>query len=255
MTNYKSKNLVNPPIKEAIFAIYFTDIIGVEKLNNFQVTDYVRTKYPIIKPNYKFQVTNKNPVSSNSNKPEIHTTHHQEGYTLQCESDGNNLIQVFPTHLSYHNFNKYAGWDSMYSELKEIWKVFCESVGKNNISRLNVRYINQLLLPLPLKNGFGDYIKLLPQIPSNLNQSVNNFFMQVNIPDASNEMQGTITETILPNPKHPNSLNFLIDLSVLKQGPFECSGSKIWDSLTKMREFKNELFFSCITEEAENLFI
>lgn len=254
MTKQKRKNLVNPPIKEAIFAIYFNEIISAEKLNNFKETDYVKSKYPVVKLNYKYQVTNKSSENTGTDKLEFHTNHQQEGYTLQCENDCNNLIQVFPTHLSYHNFNKYAGWSSMYSELEQIWKLFSGSVGSNNISRLNVRYINQIELPLPLTNGFGDYITLLPVIPSNLNQSVNNFFMQVNIPDALNQMHGTITETILPNTQNKNSLNFLIDLSVLKQGPFDCNDSEIWNWLTKMREFKNELFFSCITEKTENLF-
>lgn len=254
MTFSVRKEFKNPPIKEAIFAIYFKEVVNAEQLNNFQNTDYVKKNYPIINPNFTLQVTNKGQINSNNTKPSFSTNHKQEGYTLQCGSACNKSIQVTPTHISYHNFNKYAGWDTMYNELKEIWAEFCKSVGNNNLSRVSVRYINQIALPYPFKKGFADYIKLLPQIPDGMNKRVNNFFLQINVPDSNNEMQGVITETVLPVGENLSILNFLIDLTVLKEGKLECNGTEMWDSFTKIREFKNELFFSCITEETEKLF-
>lgn len=250
----KREQFINPPIKEAIFVIYFKEAIEAEKLNLFRQTDFVKAVFPNYNPTFTVEVTNKKSVDLKGVKPVFATSHKEEGYTLQGEKGLNKLIQVLPTHISYHNFNRYAGWEVMYAELQNIWSDFCSSIGKIEVSRISVRYINQLLLPLPFKNGFSDYIKLLPQIPEGINPSLNSFFLQIDVPCGKNEMQGIITETLLPNTQSSDKLNFLIDLTVLKAGKFDSESEEIWAWFTQIRDFKNDLFFSCITEEAKKLF-
>ena len=250
------KQFKNPPIKEAIFAISFKEVIPQESLNLFIKNEFIKKNFPIYQPGIVVEVTNKqkpNQTETDITKA-VSTNHKQEGYLLRGEDGSNRLVQINPTSLSYHTFNKYTGWESMFNELQKIWVEFCKSVSKTMISQISVRYINHIRLPFPLKNGIQNYIKLLPQIPDGINPKLNNFFIQIHVPNGKNSFQGVITETLLSTDSKKEMLIVLLDISVVEQKDFNCDEQAIWTTFNQIREFKNELFSSCITEETKELF-
>ena len=248
------KEFKNPPIKEAIFAISFKETIPQDKLILFAESNYVKENFPIFQQGVRVEVSNK---PTKDPKQLISTTEKHEGFLVRSGTgkERNAIINVNPTMLSYHNSNKYAGWDNMYAELRTIWKEFCTSSGKSVVSQISVRYLNHISLPFPFpsKGGFSDYIKLMPQIPEGINNSVDSFFIQINIANDEGDLKGIITETILPT-NDINILNLLLDLSVVKQNDFDCEKEEMWDTFVKIRGYKNKIFLSCITEETEKLF-
>ena len=246
------KQFKNPPIKEAIFAISFKETIAQDQLLKFAETAYVKNNFPTHQPGFIVTVSNKQKPNAEP-KDFISTTQEPEGFMVRSIGERNRLIKVKPSMLSYHNFNKYAGWDNMFEELKEIWKHFCDSAGKSVVSQISVRYLNHLSIPFPFKGGFDNYIKLLPQIPQGISNAVNSFFIQINVPNDEGDLTGIITETSLPY-ESDNFAKILIDLSVVKHGEFDCTKEDMWEDFIKIRNFKNKLFFNCITEETESLF-
>lgn len=240
------KQLKNPPITEAIFAISFKEALSQEKLLLFSETDYVKSNYPTNNPSLVVEFSQKE-------KQDPKISHKSEGYLLKGKKGFDRAIQVMPTMLSYHNFNKYAGWDELYKELKEVWAIFFTTVARTRISQLSVRYLNQIPIDLPMESGFAEYIQLLPQVPGGIRSDINNFFIQINVPNEDNDLEGIVTETIIDQSKE--KIKVLIDLSVVKKGDFECDSREIWDSFTKIRDFKDTLFFNCITEKTEQKFI
>lgn len=243
------KILKKPPIQEAIFIIAFKEAVANEQLDLFKQTDLVKRDFPDMSPGFVFEISNQ------SNAPaQITTSHKQEGYVLRSSREKKRLVQVRPTHLSYHNLTKYDGWETMIGELKALWSEFCTSVGENELSQLSVRYINHLKLPLPFEKGFIDYVTMVPQIPPGISPALGSFFLQVNIPEPENNLQSIITETVLGTDQGKNELNFLIDLNVTKTGPFECNKEEMWNAFDFIRDRKDDIFFKCITPKAENLF-
>lgn len=246
------KILNNPPIKEAIFAISFKERISNEELGKFAQDSKIKELFPVFNEGRVFEISNRSD-SDDPGSNKISASEKQEGFILRDKENKDRLLQVNPTIISYHNFNSYAGWDVMIDELKVIWGIFKDSVGLK-VSQISVRYINHIALPFPLSGGLSNYTKLLPQVPKGINSSLNNFFVQINTSNEEKDLIGIITETILPEHLKRNEIVLLIDVSVVCQKEYNTSNQEIWDSFVKIRKYKDDLFFSCITEETEKLF-
>jgi|ERR1035437_1485448 uncharacterized protein (TIGR04255 family) len=238
-----SKQLSKPPIKEAIISVSFKNVASVELLNSFRDSTFIKKNYPIRNNLMTLEVKSdanvKNPIS---------TSHKHEGFLLSCGVGCNKSIQSKIGQLSFHNTDSYMGWESFYDEFKKIWQNYCETVGKMDVTQLGVRYINQLYFDLPLQNGFEEFLKFLPIIPEGINRSVNNFFIQLNVPNENNTLTGIITETLGILPK--DKLQVILDLNVIKAKNFVCNSDEMWASFNDIRNFKNHLFFKSLTDKA-----
>jgi len=242
------RNLKNPPIREAIFSITFKDAIPQAKLDQFLGSDFIKNSFPTKTPGFAVNIT------ASKNQPNIVTTGKVDGFILKPKDGKARLIHVRPTFISYHNLEKYDGWDIVINELKILWSEFCTSVGVIQLSEIKVRNINQILLPLPLSTGFKEYIRLLPVVPEGINPSLGNFFIQINTVDKAKQLNATISEKILGVDQNNKKLNLLLDITVFKKDIFECDKSKMWESFNDLREYKDDLFFKCITPKTESLF-
>jgi uncharacterized protein (TIGR04255 family) len=234
-----TKQLRTPPIKEAIINVSFKDVIDLDRIKVFCNDTFIKGNYPRRNDlnNVEFNVS----LQEQTSKTRI------EGFILNCENACNKSIQIKIGQLSFHNTNEYVGWDNFYEEFKIIWGIFCETIGKMDLINISVRYINQLHFDLPLQNGFEEYLKFLPIIPEGISRSVNSFFIQLNVPNHDNTMTGIITETfgILPT----NKLQVILDLIVLKAQNVVCNSEDMWSSFASIRDFKNQLFFSSLTDK------
>jgi uncharacterized protein (TIGR04255 family) len=240
-----TRQLRNPPIREAIILVSYRDRIEIEKLDVFCGHSFISQKYPR-KDAINILNFEAGPVPSASHKV--------DGFVLNCLDGCNTSIQIKLGQLSFHNTNQYVGWDNFYQEFRNIWGIFCETIGKMDLINISVRYINQLVFDLPLQNGFEEYLKLLPNIPDGVSRLINNFFIQLNVPNQDNTLTGIITETyniaILPK----NKLQVVLDISVIKAQTLVCNSDEMWSSFNSIREFKNSLFFSCLTDKTLSIY-
>jgi hypothetical protein len=60
-------------------------------------------------------------------------------------------------------------------------------------------------------------------------------------------MNAIINETILPGNK--DQLVLLLDINVTKAGNFLCNSTEMWEALVNIRNFKNNIFFNCLTDK------
>ncbi len=236
------KALTNPPIREAIISVSFSEPIGADVMKSFCENDYITQNYPTQNSLVNLTITTKGLGDDEG----VKTKHAHEGYTLGNLNNSQKTIQLRLGSLSFHNTMPYLGWEELYDEFKKIWAVLEEMLGSNVLIKANLRYLNEIILDLPLKNGFADYIKLLPAIPHEIGLGLSGFFLQVQIPDISNSMLAVITENLeQPNEKE---VKVILDIQVHKMIEFERAGI-VFESLSQMREFKNRIFESCLTKE------
>lgn len=233
--------LKNPPIKEAIIRVSFKDNVDVESLNKFCKSSFIKENYPIRQNLMALEIKSTMGVKSTT------TAHKHEGFLLNCGEGCNKSIQSKVGQLSFHNTDKYLGWELFYEEFKKIWKNYYNTIGRIDIIQLGVRYINQLHFDLPLKDGIEEFLKILPTIPNGINKDLNNFFMQLNIPNDNQTLNGIITQTLRDVSK--NKLQVLLDLNVVKTKNINGSSEEIWQSFDDIRNFKNQLFFNSLTNK------
>jgi uncharacterized protein (TIGR04255 family) len=113
------------------------------------------------------------------------------------------------------------------------------------------RYINRIEIPLPVKD-FREYILTTPEIAPGLPQGLAGFFMRLLIPDEKSGFNAILTETM--EPLQQNLLPFILDIDVFREAAFEIHATEMWDTLERLRDFKNEIFFKSLTQRAQELF-
>ncbi|MBI5970336.1 MAG: TIGR04255 family protein [Deltaproteobacteria bacterium] len=148
----------------------------------------------------------------------------------------------------------YSQWEDLRNEAHKLWNLYCSVLKPEMITRVAVRYINRLELPLPFKKGFEDYLTALPPIPKGLPQIFNSFLTRIIVPLEPSKATVAITQAIEPAIVIPGRVvPVLLDIDVFKVGMFDIDGIEAWDAIDSFRGFKNDAFFASITEEMATL--
>ena len=121
------------------------------------------------------------------------------------------------------------------------------------ITRIALRYINVIALPLPIVD-LKEFILTIPEVAPSLSQSLKTFFMRLEIPDEERDAIVIITETIQPPTDDGNILPFVFDIDAIKETEFDPSGAEVWQAFEQLRDLKNETFFNSLTYKARALF-
>ncbi len=165
-----------------------------------------------------------------------------------------NENKIFQARLNGFTFNKlfpYQTWDAFKDEARELWELYTSVAKPLSITRIALRYINKILIPLPIKE-FGEYFKTFPQLSPNVPQNLNTFLLRLEIPDPESGAMGIIIQTI-ENSTEDGFLPVILDIDVIIQSDYKADDSTVWEDFEKLRNYKNLLFFECITEKTLEL--
>jgi len=173
-----------------------------------------------------------------------------DGY-LFVTADETKIVQSRLDGFTFSWLKPYDKWDSLRDEAKEQWNRYRDLYLPELITRIALRYINRIELPLPIKD-FKDYILTLPEVAQGISDSMSGFFMRLVLPHLEPNCQAIVTETIEP-PKD-NKLPFIFDIDVYREQAFDPKEQDIWEVFSHLRKFKNEIFFESVTERAKELF-
>jgi len=177
-------------------------------------------------------------VSTSSGRP--------DGY-LFTSSDDLQTIQARLDGFGFSRMKPYEHWSAFRAEAKRQWEKYRDLLQPKSITRIGLRYLNRLELPLPV-NDLRKYVRNTPELAPDLPQVLTGFFMAVQLPvDAS---FAVITETI--EPATPAILPFILDIAVHREGQFD--SDSMWDVFDELRELKNRIFFHSVTDHAKEMF-
>lgn len=173
----------------------------------------------------------------------------------------NKQVQVRLDGISFHHLNQYGGWDDIFPQALLFWNHYKTFVGEKSgkgieISRLAVRTINKINLPLPISD-FDDYLTIVPKIPSSLPQSFNGLFSQIQVPVSNDgSMIAIINQTFDVRQLTQAILPYILDIDVIHQQviPKSISEVDVESVFNSIHEIKNSTFESCITDKARELF-
>lgn len=163
-------------------------------------------------------------------------------------STKNIKIQFRKNGFTVNFLSPYSNWNEFFDMSKIFWKKYLEIFENIKIETISLRYINEIKIPLPIKN-FEDYIVNIPPIPKSLPQNYSHFFMQIEVP-CENEFVAIITETTL-KPKEKYKLPFILDINIQK----EIKGKiDFEEDFNYMRRLKNLIFEDFITDNLRKFF-
>lgn len=174
-----------------------------------------------------------------------------DGYLFRCPGE-NKIVQSRLDGFTFNKLKPYEDWEKFRDEAHSLWDKYFEIAKPAKIIRLGLRYINEIEMPLPMKN-FREYILTIPVIAPKLPQSLSGFFMQLTVLNHDIDAEAIITETI-KRPTANKKLPFILDIDVFRNTDYNENKSEIWDEFEKLRAFKNDIFINSITEKTKELF-
>ena len=237
--------LTNCPIIEALIDIK-VQLPESKELNDLHaIYDVIKDKFPIEKKRYQISGTfelkpEEGRAKSDMSDPQIN------GFLFYSESK-NKIIQSRFDGFTLNKHKPYESWSNLIKEAKENWKEYKKAVEPISIKRLALRYINKI----PIKTPFdpSKYFNTLPTLANKLDYNIKSLFSQITVENKDINAFANITEGIEKG--NDDTIQFLLDIDVFKQGEFE--DSKIWNYFEELRNFKNEIFFESITQKTLDL--
>lgn len=171
--------------------------------------------------------------------------------------DGKHVLQCRVNGFTFSRLPPYEDWTQIRTRAKACWDCLSQGLGASAISRLAVRYINALPLPLPI-GDFRDYLEAPPQIPARLPQEISGFVHQVLMADREAKASAIVTQA-LENPSSggsgPNAVTILFDIDTFRGVDIPAAdGAAVWQILDDLRNLKNRIFFEHLTERTVELF-
>lgn len=172
------------------------------------------------------------------------------GYRFSS-ADNRQIIQARLDGFSLTRLAPYEKWEIFRDEARRLWSLYQVATNTKNVTRVAVRYINRLDLPLPL-NDLKEYLLTAPEISPKLSQALSDYFMQLQIPQE--DVGGTLVliEAIIP-PSKDNFVSVLLDIDLFSNIVFSSTEDGLWNLLEAFRIRKNEIFEACITDKTREL--
>jgi uncharacterized protein (TIGR04255 family) len=236
-----------PPIHEALIdlRVEFPNDYDVSHFEGFH--DLVKDRFPdkqkkmAFEP--KFQVIESKLTSDSAPVKPI-------GYLFRSNTESK-IVQARLDGFTFNKLRPYENWEVFKKEAAELWNKYYDKYTPAKITRITLRYINQIEIPLPMKD-FNDYILTVPAIPDGLPQSLSSYLLRIEVPNPDINATAIITQTF--EQPMPNKLPFIFDIDVFIQTNFTDNNTEIWNMFENMRDFKNDIFLKNITSKTKELF-
>jgi len=175
-----------------------------------------------------------------------------QGYFFKS-SDGKNVAQFRKDGFTFSRLKPYTNWQDVSAEAKKLWRIYVDSTFPDIVvTRIAARYINQLDIPLPIKD-LEKYLKAPPAIPQNAPQELHQFLTRVTIRDPKFDIMAHIIQALERSSKR-DCATVILDIDVFKQKESGFVELEIWQTFKQLRDLKNRIFFDSITEKTARLF-
>ena len=156
--------------------------------------------------------------------------------------DGSEVVQLRRNGMTYSILKNYRGWHILSEAARHTWREFLAAAGTVNVSRLAVRYINAISIPLGA--DYDEYLTTGPRVPKSIPPIVTSFMQRVLVPFEQHAATAIITQTLeMPAP------TAILDIDVFTECSLEGTSADIWSRLEKLRGIADKVFFSSLTEK------
>ncbi|MCI0458310.1 MAG: TIGR04255 family protein [Gemmataceae bacterium] len=172
------------------------------------------------------------------------------GHSFQSR-DGKQIVHARLNGFLFSRLQPYEGWEPFRNEARRLWEVYRAVTRPEAITRVAVRYVNQLDIPLT-DADLREYVRLLPALPVGLSAPVSHFFMEVQIPQEDLQGMLILREATL-TPASPGLASVLLDIDLFRTTELPQEERSLWDFVERLRTRKNHVFEECITDRTREL--
>lgn len=173
---------------------------------------------------------------------------------VRLKSPDNRAVAQFRSNgFTFNRLEPYTNWADVFSEALRLWREYVRVVGQATVTRLAVRYINRLRLPLPVPD-LARYLVAPPVVAQGLPQTIRSFLTRIVVDDGDRGQSAIVTQTLEPSAVVQHHLMVLLDIDAYREATFAPDDPRLETVFGNLHDFKNEIFFESITEETVELF-
>lgn len=244
------KHLNNAPITEAIidFRVKLPPEFNVEAFRKLKKT--IGDRFPKVEERKLFSSQLR--IKKGKPQPPSAEYHGVQGYFFRPEDD-KKVAQFRIDGFTFSLLKPYTHWEEMFAEARELWEMYSEIAQPEAVTRLAVRYINHINIPLPV-DDLSDYFTASPEIPDNIQGVISGFLSKVIVYDQKMDVSTNIVQALEKSTKPDKHITVVLDIDSFKTGDFNVSNGEMWDIFANLHNLKNQVFFNSITDETARLF-
>ena len=244
-TESEWEHLPNAPIAEAAveFRVSLPADITIQKLSPMQ--NEIRDDYPVRRKNVMIQGELSLKMGA---EPEVSTRskHGATGYQFASQ-DGLRVCQVGLKSFGFSWLKPYPTWNKFSSEAVRLWDIYKRHAKPQNVRRAGLRYINRM------ETGeqsvqLVDWLRIGPQIPQELPQSMAGFFIRMVI-GFEPEMAAAIITLTAEERTAPDGIPIILDIDAVTEKGLKTDTDVLAGRLSALREVKNRVFFKSVTDK------
>lgn len=239
-------HLPNAPITEAILDIRtrHEQKASLDSLKRFQ--EPIKLRYPLEQQRVtgSFEVKMIEGTVKVTQGPGLN-----DGY-LFTSDDRKQIVQARVDGFTFSRLKPYTEWGVFFSEARELWLKYIDVVPSGVVTRLALRYINRMEIPLDNegKANYSEYIKTRPFVAPGLPETYTGLFMRLVIPVPKVNATANITQTL--EPVTSLFVPLIYDIDVFRETELSLNSEDIWRGFEDLHTLKNEFFFGSITDKA-----
>ncbi len=173
------------------------------------------------------------------------------GYRFQSE-DRLEIANFKQDGFNFSRLKPYTQWDSVFSEAERLWHIYRSACQPEEISRIAVRYINRIPLPLPV-NDFGVYFTAPPVVPAGLPPLISALLYRVVLNDPASGIVTNFTQVL--EPPDDGRLPFILDIDAYIARSMDPAAPDLRSDFAALREMKNRVFFATLTKTTLEMFL
>ncbi|MGI8554548.1 MAG: TIGR04255 family protein [Dehalococcoidia bacterium] len=191
--------------------------------------------------------------------PLARTAHARRGFRFD-RADARRVMQARLDGFSYSAIAPYEEWETFRGEAKNLWELYRNAYHPIHVTRVAVRYINRIDIPLHAANSNGalqlkDYFSTYPQVADGLaHNTMAGFIMQIHVPQPDIDSTLLVNQAVVP-PPHPGVFSVVLDLDLFREVQWDPTDDEtVWGFLDILRVRKNDAFEASITDNTRELF-
>jgi uncharacterized protein (TIGR04255 family) len=239
-----------PPIVEAVVERRFATSIGMDVIEALR--RQFEPEYPAISQLAEMSVM-VNPVGA---QPQV--SQNMTGYRL-ADRNASAVMVISTNGIAFSRLAPYPGWRAFSEGAAEVFQIARETMKYSTLSRIGVRYINRIDIPVTTAEAkivpiqLKDYLLIYPEFPASILPPALGYTMQCITFLPNIECRATIGVATVP-PAVPHHLSVVFDIDLGREVHVPQREDEISEILDLIRSEKNRIFVSCLTDKAKELF-
>jgi uncharacterized protein (TIGR04255 family) len=245
----KIEKLNSPPISECLFDI------RVKAQNEFDVSTFKNIEKDIAHLFNSYKERMKSEFNIKIDKDQISTEPLQkiglQGIFYRSPDD--TLISQFRIDgFTLNKLEPYTSYNELFPVFLELWEKYVDVASPVAITRVGLRYLNRFKIEKP-EIDFDDYLNYRAQLPPELPQFIESYNEKITLVDEKNLNKAHINISF-ENVIDPFGVQINLDIDAFRNVDLDPKSEELDNIFHSLRELKNLIFFSTLTEKSLEIF-